>query len=288
MESMTGYAFIENSTEQFSFSVELKSLNSKHLEVYVNLPRILKNDESQLQALLKERFSRGKIEFNIDLYDWVSSKPISLNLDLIRKYYAELRKVHGEMKIKEPLRFESVLAIEGVTHRERSSISPKSRKAIYSAIELVIKRTISMRKKEGEAIRKDIMKSVTAISGKASVIARLSKNSSIEKRESLKRKLEDLSGGSIDDHRVYAELAILADKLDINEEIMRLDDHIIKFRNVINDRDQLGRRLDFLAQEMFREINTIASKSSNSEISHLVVEMKNHVDKIREHCRNVV
>lgn len=285
---MTGYAFIEKSTEQFSFSVELKSLNSKHLEVYVNLPRILKNDEIQLQGLLKERFSRGKIEFNIDLYDWVSSKPISLNLDLIRKYYAELRKVHGEMKIKEPLRFESVLAIEGVTHRERSSISPKSRKAIYSAIELVIKKTISMRKKEGEAIRKDIMKSVTAISGKASVIARLSKNSSIEKRESLKKKLEDLSAGSIDDHRVYAELAILADKLDINEEIMRLDDHISKFRNVINDRDQLGRKLDFLAQEMFREINTIASKSSNSEISHLVVEMKNHVDKIREHFRNVV
>ena len=109
-----------------------------------------------------------------------------------------------------------------------------------------------------------------------------------EKKKNLRSRLEGISEGLLNNSRIYGEIALLADKLDINEELVRLNDHIEKFKSILKLHDQLGRKIDFLAQELFREINTIASKSNNSEISHLSVDIKNYIDKIREHCRNVV
>ena len=94
MESMTGYSFLEDNTDQFSFSVELKSLNSRYIETYCNIPKILKNEENDLQQKLKEKFQRGKLELSIDIYDWAETKPITLNSDLIKKYYIELVSIH--------------------------------------------------------------------------------------------------------------------------------------------------------------------------------------------------
>ncbi len=288
MESMTGYAFIEKSTDQFSYSVEIKSLNSKYLEVFVNLPRTLRNDENDFAAMVKKNFSRGKIELNIDLFDWNATKPVSINSELLKKYYNEIQAVHKSLKIKEPFRFESILSLEGVTHRERSAISPKSRKDIISSIETVIKKTLDMRKKEGVALKKDIVSSLAFISRDAGKIKVLSKNAADEKKEILIAKLKNLTNGTIDNTRLYSEISLLAEKLDINEELVRLGDHLEKFKSVMKDNEQIGRKLDFLCQELFREINTIASKSNNSGISQHVVDVKNNIEKIREQCRNVV
>lgn len=286
---MTGYAFVEKSSDRFSFSIEIRSLNSKYLETYVNIPRILKNEENELTKVLKESFSRGKVELNIDIFDWLDSKPVSLNKDLIVKYYAELKDIHDELKISDPLRFESILGLDGVLNKERSVLTEKSKTDIYSALSQVIKKTIEMRKKEGKIIRQDISNSLKEISIYISEIKNISKETVTAKQELLKKRIENLSGGELDTGRLYTEIALLADKLDINEETVRLNDHLQKYKSVMKEEDtQIGRKLDFIAQEMFREINTIASKSTNSEISHNVVEVKNHIDKIREHCRNVV
>ncbi|MCP4133271.1 MAG: YicC family protein [bacterium] len=288
MESMTGYAFVEKSTEQFSFSIEIKTLNSRYLETYINLPRLLRNEENALNSIMKERFSRGKVTLTIDIFDWNDTKPVSLNRELIVKYYRELQTIHKSLKIKEPLDFESVLRLDGITQRERSAISTKSLKDIYGTLDEVIKKAIDMRKKEGAATRKDITNSLTEITKSVGLIKKLSKDVVNEKKENLKRRLESLLGDSIDDVRLYSELAILADKLDINEEIVRLNDHLKKFKSVLKDAEQIGKKIDFLAQEMFREVNTIASKSNNTEIAHITVDIKNHIDKIREQGRNVV
>ena len=109
MESMTGYAFLEKSTEQFSFSVEIKSLNSKYLEVFVNLPKILRNDENEIIKLVKSRISRGKIELTIDIYDWNNSRPLSLNRDMIGKYYAEITGIQKELGIVNSVSMDSIL-----------------------------------------------------------------------------------------------------------------------------------------------------------------------------------
>ena len=274
MESMTGYAFIEKSSDQFSFSVEIKSLNSKYLETYANIPRILRNEENDLISILKERFSRGKIELSIEIYDWTDTRPVSLNASLIKKYYQELQAIHSSLHIKEPLRFESILSLEGVLNRERSIVSKKSRKDIYTALEYVVKKTIEMRKKEGMATKKDIINSLEVIWENAETIKNIARNFVTEKQQLLQKRINALAGGAVDDQRLMSEIAILADKLDINEETVRLNDHLQKYKTVMKDKGQIGKKLDFIAQEMFREINTISSKSNNSEISHLAVEVK--------------
>lgn len=288
MESMTGYAFVEKSTKQFSFSVEIKSLNSKYLETYVTLPKILKNEENDLHNLLKSFFSRGKIECNIDIFDWNETRPISLNDELIKKYYRELKKIHKELGIKEPIRFESVLSLEGISQRERTVLTREAHKAIYDTIAAVAKKAIDMRKKEGASVKKDLVKSLGEIVNNINLVKKMAKDIPAEKKEQLRTRIEALAGAKVDDMRIYTEISILADKLDINEEIVRLDDHIAKFRTIMAETDQVGRKLDFLAQEMFREINTIGSKSNSSTIAHIVVDLKNYIDKIREQCRNIV
>ena len=142
--------------------------------------------------------------------------------------------------------------------------------------------------KEGGSIKKDITDSISEIVRNINLIKKMSQKIVDEKKELLKNRIKSIANSKIDEVRVYTEISILADKLDINEEIVRLNDHIKKFKSVLRDNDQIGRKLDFLAQEMFREINTISSKSNSSEISHIVVDLKNYVDKIREQCRNIV
>ena len=288
MESMTGYAFLEKSTDQFSYSVEIKSLNSRFLEVYVNVPRIIKNEENELHGLLKQRFSRGKLELNIDIFDWNVSKPIAINANMIKKYYRELRQIHKECGAKEPFRFESVLSLEGISQRERSMISRTSRADIYATIGKVIDRAIDMRRKEGAAIRKDLSTLVSGIAKHLGGIKSLARDAARSKKEALRGRIEALAGTKVDDVRLYTEIAVLADKLDINEEIIRLRDHIQKFGALMKSGEQIGKKLDFIAQEMFREVNTIGSKSNSAEIAHLVVDIKNQIEMIREHCRNVV
>ncbi|NLV66885.1 MAG: hypothetical protein GXY14_04330, partial [Spirochaetes bacterium] len=176
---------MEKSTDQFSYSVEIKSLNSKYLEVFVNLPRTLRNDENEFAAMVKKSFTRGKIELNIDLFDWNATKPVSINGELLKKYYREIFAVHKSLGISEPFRFESILTLEGVTHKERSSISTKSRRDIINSIEAVIKKTIDMRKKEGTALRKDITSLLSLIGSDVNRIRLLSKKAVEEKKELL-------------------------------------------------------------------------------------------------------
>ena len=287
MESMTGYAVVEKSTEQFSFSVEIKSVNSKYVETYINLPRMMKDDEYEIELLLKKRYSRGKVELSIDIHDWLESRPVTINRELLRKYYREVTAVVTELAAKERFSIDALLSLEGVVQKERSTLSEKSRADIFAGIEQAMDRHIRMRLREGAATRKDLLKSLSTLSRSLSRIEKLSRNVSRAMYEKLRAGLERLMEARPEDTRLYTEVAILADKQDINEEVQRLRDHIDKFKQLADSDGQTGKQLDFLAQEMFREINTISSKSASSEIAHLVVEIKNSIDKIREQCRNI-
>jgi uncharacterized protein (TIGR00255 family) len=288
MESMTGYASIEKSTEQFSYSIEIKSLNSKYLEIQANLPRILRDNENDFITILKKNFERGKLELSIELFDWVESRTISINTELMNKYYHELQKVQKKLGIDNLISFDLLVTLDGVLHKRRTSISEKSRRDIYGSLDAIIKKMMEMRRREGNAIRLDVQKSLAEISNCARRIKALSRGISKNLYQKLKANIDSLTQVNVDNVRLYTEIAILADKMDINEEIIRLNDHLKKFKTTLQDKGQIGKKLDFLAQEMFREINTVSSKSASSEISHLVVEVKNNIDKIREHCRNIV
>jgi uncharacterized protein (TIGR00255 family) len=288
MESMTGYAFIEKRTEQFSFSIELKSLNSKYLETNLNLPRVLRAEENEIEAMLKNKFSRGKLELNVDIYDWSAARPVSINRKLLKRYYMEIKNAAGELGIDAPFSIDALLSLDGVLQKEKSLISDRSRRDIYAALETVAEKAIKMRRKEGASTARDIMKSLSAVSRSMKRIEDMAGNVSKMLYGRLKKSIESLAESRVDDVRLYTEVAILADKQDINEEIVRLMDHVGKMKQVLAEKGQAGKRLDFLAQEMFREITTISSKSNSSEISHLVVDIKNQIDKIREQSRNIV
>jgi uncharacterized protein (TIGR00255 family) len=288
MESMTGYAFVEKSTDQFSFSIEIKSLNSKYLETYINLPRVLRNDETVFDQLLKKSFGRGKIELSIDIFDWNAARPVTIQTDLLKKYYNEVRRVTKELKITGGFGIESLLTLDGVIQKEKAGLSGRSRAEIMKALDRAIVNAGKMRRKEGEATGRDLSKSLATIIKNLDRIEALSRDVAKALYAKLKSSIESMVASRVDDVRLYAEVAILADRQDINEEIVRLRDHLKKFASVMKENGQVGKKLDFLAQEMFREVNTIASKAGSSEVSHLVVDIKNHIDKIREQCRNIV
>lgn len=288
MESMTGYSCAEGTTDQFSYLISLKSLNSKYLEINIHLPRVLKDKEKEFEDLLKSAFDRGKIELLVDFFDWTETKKVKIDFPLLKKYHDELTSIRKKLKMKNDIDLEILLGMEGVVRKEWSLLSSKARKAIVNAINDAVDAAKAMRKKEGSSIAKDLSRSLEEISKGLAEITVYTKDVPAKAFARLKESIESISGGRVPDERILTEVAILADRIDINEEKVRLKDHIAKFKSIMKENGQIGKRLDFLAQEMFREINTIASKSGDSRVAHLVVEMKNHVDKIREHCRNVV
>ncbi|MDY6969047.1 MAG: YicC/YloC family endoribonuclease [Spirochaetota bacterium] len=288
MESMTGYAYIESSTDQFSFSVEIKSVNSKYCDIYTNLPDILRVNEEKMTSLLREYFVRGKIELTINLFDWKRDKNVKINDILITKYYNELSRIVEELKLDHQVTLDQLLKMDNLIQKERGVVSTKSMKEIFSAVNRAIKQVMQMKIREGNATKKDLHSSLSIITAKVKEIKDFSKDISKGVYHKLRKRIDSFHDINVDDARLYAEVAILADRMDINEEIVRLIDHLKKFKSILNEKSQIGKRLDFLAQEMFREINTISSKSNCSKVSHIVVDVKNHIDKIREHCRNVV
>jgi uncharacterized protein (TIGR00255 family) len=288
MESMTGYCYIEKSTPQFSFSVEIKSLNSKFLEIYANLPRILGKDENNITQILKNKFSRGKIVLTIEIFDWIEERRVSINSNVLKKYYTELKQIEKELKIENYFSGDILFSFDNVKRTSKSLLSKHSHDIIYNTLNIVMDRTVKMRIKEGNAIKKDIQNSLNEISNNLIKIKEQYNDISKILFNKLKKNIESITDKPVSDVRLYTEVAILVDKIDINEEIIRLNDHIKKFKILMNDNSQIGKKLDFLAQEMFRETNTISSKANNSEISYMGVNMKNHIDKIREHSRNII
>ena len=288
MESMTGYAYIESSTEQFSFSVEIKSLNSKFLEIYTDLPRILQKDENEIKDLLKEKINRGKIQLTIEIFDWIRERAISIDEELLKRYFLQLKNIEKDLGLNNHFSGDLLFSLDNVVRKERTLITGKSRDDLFHSIKTAIDMNIKMREKEGNAIKKDILKILADIAVYLNKVKALSKEVSRVQYKKLKSSIESISKTEISDLRLLSEIAILTDKLDINEEIVRLRDHLKKTRSTLNEKEQIGKKLDFLAQEMFREINTIGSKANSSAVSHLTVEMKNNIDKIREHCRNIV
>ena len=291
MQSMTGYSCIEKSTPQFSFSIEVKSLNSKSLDIYTNLPKLLSKDENYIIQILKNNFNRGKVVLTIEIFEWLEERSVSINKDIIIKYHSELKKIEKELNAENYFSGDILFTLDNVLHSSRKHLSKKSRDIIYNTIKVVIDRAIKMRIKEGAIIKKDIQKSITEISDNLSEIKEKYKDISKVLYNKLKKNIESITQktiNEINDVKLYTEVAILADKVDINEEAVRLKDHINKFKLLMNESGQIGKKLDFLAQEMFREANTISSKANNSDISYMIVNVKNHIDKIREHARNII
>jgi len=291
MTSMTGFACREWAGDDISVSVEIKGYNSRFLEIYVNMPPWLSYLEPKVRELVGGFCGRGKVEVAVRLREQNAPVNISVNANAAGAYMEAISGLASNLGIDEKLSLSMLIGMEGVLEIEKK----RDNERYWNVIEPLLRETAAIfqaeRAREGKHTQDDILKSLSGIEAALVTIgghvADL-ENSIKENITARFRELAESVGGgmAIDENRILAETAILLMKYTVSEEISRLSAHLAEFRSAA-DSDRPGRKLDFLCQEINREINTIGSKSTILEVSRSVVEMKESLENIREQLRNI-
>jgi uncharacterized protein (TIGR00255 family) len=292
IQSMTGYGRAESVVNMRKYTMEIKSLNHRYLEISLRLPSSLASLELDIKKRINGRFTRGRIEANIRMdseYGSVGEGRYELNLPLVRNYYELLVQLREELKLKDDITVSMVAAFrEAYVLKESGPDVSVIWGELEGVIEGAMDAVMEMRKKEGENIHRDLMLRMELITRSLDSIALRAPQVVLEYHKRLGERVKELTGGvALDDLRLVQEVAIMADRSDITEEIVRFKSHILQFKDLLKSDDAAGRNIDFLIQEMNREINTIGSKSSDAEISKKVIEIKTELTRIREQVQNI-
>jgi len=290
VSSMTGFGRAQISRDGIDVSVEIKSLNSRFLEINLKLPAIVQPKEFEIKELIRRRISRGKITVTIDFKVNPSvQSPIKVNFDFVGAYVKALRELKRKFKVKGEIKLEHLLSLPNIFDVNSFDISEEQWEILKEGIEKALENLIESRCKEGEQLAEDIEKRVKMISEKVDLIQKLSEENLRERQKKLREKVHEIfSDVEFDRNRLEAELLILADKLDVTEECIRLKSHVNVFLEVMKSDDvAVGKRLNFILQEMLREATTIGAKTDDVEVTYLVVGIKEEIEKIREQLQNV-
>ena len=294
MMSMTGYGKRELENSDISISVELKSINSRYLEVNHKIPRLFSEDEDAMLALVRKKLLRGKIILNVN-YTLLNDNlnQINLNENKVNEYINIARKLNSSKVIKDELTIDRLLTLPEVISTRTTSSNISYKRILSKSINDAISDLITMRTKEGENLSKDILSRLKKIKKDLALIVKISERTQKEILRNYKKKIKLLFDGNdkiiLDDSRLLQEIVIFMEKKDIHEEITRLQSHIDLFVDcIVKGKNEKGKRMTFLLQEFLREINTIGSKTDNIKTSHLVVSIKTEIEKIREQVQNIL
>ena len=292
--SMTGYGKRELENSDISISVELKSINSRYLEVNHKIPRLFSEDEEAMLALVRKKLLRGKIILNIN-YTLLNDNlnQIDLNENKVNEYIGIARKLNSSKVIKDELTIDRLLTLPEVISTRTTSSNISYKRILSKSINDAISDLINMRTKEGENLSKDILSRLKKIKKDLALIVKISERTQKEILRNYKKKIKLLFDDNdkiiLDDSRLLQEIVIFMEKKDIHEEITRLQSHIDLFVDcIVKGKNEKGKRMTFLLQEFLREINTIGSKTDNIKTSHLVVSIKTEIEKIREQVQNIL
>lgn len=290
IRSMTGYGKGESVHEGGRFTVEVRCVNHRYGEVTVKLPRALLQFENEIKKRVAERLVRGKIDVFIQVENAMALGVPTANLPLARGYLKALNS------IKETLELEGEVKLSMIaSQRDVITVAAETEAAIEempveltAALEDALRRVDEMRLFEGESLYADFVKRREVL---ASLIARVAERSPLvvsEYAERLKDRIAQLlNEGAVPEDRLALEVALLADKCDVTEELVRLESHLRQFDETLERQEPVGRKLDFLLQEINREVNTIGSKANDAQMAALVVELKAELEKIREQVQNI-
>jgi uncharacterized protein (TIGR00255 family) len=292
MNSMTGYGWGESSHDGLKVTVELSSVNRKQSEVSISLPRDLEVLEAQIRDEVNRKLSRGRVTIRVSLHtaEGYEGARVQINKPLAQAYARELRAVAKELRLAGDLSVELLIRAPGVLD-SNSKISDAEAMwpSVFKALSQALGDMLKMRAREGGHLKKDLSdrigamrKAVTRIRKEAPVVQKRYREQLIERI-----KTAGLQELQIDEERVSKEVVFFADRSDISEELTRLQSHFQQFDDCLKSGEPVGRTLDFLAQEMNREINTIGSKANDSLISREVVQLKTELEKFREQAQNV-
>ena len=290
MNSMTGYGRGESSRGGVKFTVEVSTVNRKQAELSLYLPRELDSLGSKVRDEINANISRGRIVAKVQFNATTSGKSqVRIDHLLAKQYAREYRALAKELKLDGKISVDTVLRAPGVLQSSDESLDVESLwKPLRTAVRSALKELLAMRAKEGANLKKDLKKRISALQKAVKTVAKQAPKTASRHREALMERLKQAGLElKLDDERVLKEVALYADRIDITEELTRLESHFDQFAGYVQSTSPVGRTLDFLSQEMNREVNTIGSKANDPQVSRLVVLMKSELEKFREQVQNV-
>lgn len=290
IKSMTGFGRAEAVTSERKITVEMKSVNHRYLDLNIKMPKKLGFFEAAIRNLLKNYVSRGKLDIFITYEDYRPDRiSLKYNRELAREYLGYLREMTEEFGLEDDIRVSTLSRYPEIFSMEEQSADEDE---LWGTLEPVLceacVRLVSARETEGAHLKQDLLSKLTALDEKVCNVEERSPQVVAAYREKLEMRAKELlSDSQIDDSRIAAEVIIFADKICNDEETVRLHSHITGMRKTLEDGKDVGRKLDFVAQEMNREANTILSKSNDLEVSNIAIELKTEIEKIREQIQNI-
>lgn len=290
MKSMTGFGSSSLELEDCSIDIEIKSVNNRYLDFNFSMPSYLNFMLEDMKSLIKNKLKRGRVDVYIKIKKYqLSVDSVDINFELAQKIKEKLDSLNQKLDMKSDINVRDLVKYDDVMSFTYKDLDNEFlHDNILKVLDEAVNKIYSMRSIEGDNLMEDLSANLSKIEEQISKISSLTENSVKEYRENLFNKISELlDEEKIDKDRMYLEVALMADKVDINEELKRFDSHIVQFKSAMDMRDCIGRKLDFIIQEMNREINTISSKSNDESISVCVIEVKSLIEKLREQVQNI-
>ena len=289
IKSMTGFGRGKLEVDGREYIIEIKSVNHKYSDISIKMPRNFSFVEDEIRKEINKNISRGKIDLNIlYLNNGNKQEKVTINKALAKNYINEIRQLINEADVNSSINIMEIIKLPDVLNIQSEEPEEQIAKEIKQVLNIAIEEFLKMREKEGETIYQDLVNRIDDVNINVEQILRLSTGLIEEYIVKLKKRIEEiLKNEIIDENRLAQEVVIYADKCSIEEEITRLKSHIQQFKELLDIKEPVGKRLDFLIQEMNREANTIASKSTSIDITNIVVELKTQIENIREQIQNI-
>ena len=289
IKSMTGFGRGKYENEGRTYTVEIKSVNHKYSDINVRLPRFLNNVEDKIRKRVAEVISRGKIDIFVSFENYSNKgTTIRINKDLAKEYIRELKELAEEADLRFDLNVIDVSKFPEILKLEDEDNDELIGQEVMIALDDALGKFVSMREIEGEKLVEDIERRIYLIQEKVSEVTKFSSTLVEEYMARLQTRVNELlAPGVVDDARLMQEIVIFSDKSSIEEELTRLKSHISQFLELIKQSSPIGKKIDFLIQEINREVNTIGSKANSLDITNKVIEIKTEVENIREQFQNI-
>jgi uncharacterized protein (TIGR00255 family) len=287
--SMTGFGRSRIASASFSVNVEVKTVNHRFSEMNIRMPRHLLSVEDKIKKKLSEHLRRGRAEVYIMIEgEGAVTRKIQVDWKLLEEYYLFIKQARDRFNIEGNVLLQDLLTRNEFLHIEENDAGNEELETlVLRAAEEAVLLCKQMRVTEGEELRKDLLTSLGLLDINIDELKEYAPQVVSAYKERLMKRMEEFVQGQFDESRVLTEVAIFADKIDINEELTRLKSHIQQFTQTLNELEPIGRKLDFLVQEMNREANTIGSKANDSRITKKVVEIKSLLEKLKEQVQNI-
>lgn len=290
IKSMTGFGAGDAETADFKVHIEVKAVNQRFLETNYHMPYSMNMFENQLTKKIKEYASRGKLDINIRFQD-LRDKAVTVKVDkgLVAAYGQALQEISSQLELSAPVTAAQIASYPDVLKlNEENADLEAAQPVLMQAMEQALESFVAMREAEGQNIQRDLLARIDTLENFVGELEKLAPEIVAAYRQRLENLLREyLAKGDIEESRIIQEVALFTDKVNYTEETVRLRSHFDQFRQIITAGEPVGRKLDFLIQEMNREINTVASKANSAGAAQFVVDVKSEIEKIREQIQNI-